>query len=282
MKSFRLRLSGFAVAAAAVSSLALAACNTNDSTPAAPVTTQVRAVHGSPDAGPVDIYVYAQGAAIPTSPTLSNVSYPAVSPYLKVPAGAYTVAVFAHGAASSGTPVASENVSANANGQYSIVVAGQVATKTLQFVNFVEPAETAGQSALIVHHASPAVQAAVAPVGVGTYNPQTNPSPTAAQTQQLFAFSLMSPSGPAQSGQVIGGQFFVAPIPSAITSAPAAVGFAAGAPATANGQPLGSVALATPLTTLLPSGIPASGHVSVFAIDAPSPSLAQLIGTADP
>lgn len=287
-------LRGLALAVALAPALTLAACNTSVTAPratpttgpttgptAAPGSAQVRAVHGSPDAGPVDIYVYPQGSTIPSAPALSNVSYPAVSPYLSIPAGSYTVSVFAHGAASSGTPVATENVSTNAGTQYSIAVAGEVGNKTLQFVNFVEPVETAGQSALIVHHASPLVQSIVNPVGVGYYDPGAPPStspPSPANTKQLFTFSLNPVSGPAANGQVSGGEFFVSPIPTGLTPS-GNIGFAAGAPS-ANGQPLASVATSATLAQLFPSGLPASGHISIFAVD--TTVGAQLIGASDP
>jgi|GEM_PF-2070583 len=278
---------------------ALAACSSSTSIqPAAPKvaagTASVRAVHASPDAGPVDIYVYAQGASIPSTPTVSNAAYGNITSYLSVPAGSYTVAVFAAGSPSSGTPVASESVTVAANVQYSIAVAGKAKSSpaTLQFLNFVEPAETAGQSALIVHHASPYVGSAIQPVGVGIYDanvvgngiPSSNLAPAASQTTQVFSFSFTAgTSGPAVSGNVSGGEFFVSPIPANL---PTAVGFAAGAPGT-NGAPLGSVAvhavpsvLGSAFSSDTGETIPAGAHVSIFAVD--SASGAALIGTLDP
>ena len=291
-----------AALAAASGSLALGACS-NSSAPAAPFQTatatptqtgQVRAVHGSPDAGPVDIYVYT-GSSRPSTPTVAGATYPQITGYLTVPAGTYTIDVLAPaGTASTTTPVASEQVSVSAGAQYSVVVGGKVAKKTLQFVNFVEPAETAGQSAVIVHHASPFVQSLVAPVGVGIYNVATagGKPPAASATTQLFSFSLAAASGPAASGSVSGGEFFLSPLPS--SGLPAAIGFAAGAPGTTH---LASVAVsATPsqLASVLTqqtaaqkalaadtsSAFPAGAHLSVFAID--TASAAELIGTLDP
>jgi hypothetical protein len=259
----------------------------------APGIAQVRAVHGSPDAGPVDIYVYS-GTARPTAATISAATYPQITDYLSVPAGVYTVDVLAKGAASTATAVATEHVIVNASTKYSVVVGGKVAGGTLQFVNFVDPAEIAGQSALIVHHASPFVQSAIAPVGVGVYDAGAAAGAKPVSATDLFSFSLKNPSGPATSGAApADGEFFLSPLPATL---PSAVGFAAGAPSTP-GSPLGSIAVfATPsqlaaglanptaaqktLAADTAAAIPAGAHLSIFAID--SAAAAQLIGTLDP
>jgi hypothetical protein len=248
-------------------------------------------VHGSPDAGPVDIYVYAQGTARPSTPAVSAAAYPQITGYLSLPPGAYTVDVVdPAGSPSTTAAVASENVTVTSKVAYSIVVGGKVANKTLTFVNFVEPTETAGQTALIVHHASPFVQNALdGPVGVGVYDAsQTAPTSIA----QLFGFSLTTPiSGPAASGAVSGGQYFLSPLPSGL---PTAIGFAAGPPA--SGGNFTTLITATPsqlasglknptsaqqtLAADTSSAIPAGAHVSIFAVD--TTSAAQLIGTLDP
>lgn len=240
-------------------------------------SAQVRAVHASPNAGNVDLYVYAKGATRPTTATLANVAYKAISNYLSIPAGSYTVDVEAAGSPSTTTPVASENVNVDANTNYSVVVAGE-AGSSLQFVNFTDPAETSGQSALVVYHASPFVGSAIQPVGVAVYDAgAVSGTPTAAQTTQLFSFAFTpGASGPAASGTANGGEFFISPVPSTL---PATLGLAAGAPGTSS---LSSVALAAPLSAIIPgaTGFPANGHVSIFAVDA-SASSATLIGTVD-
>lgn len=65
---------------------------TDDNTPPASGNIKLRLVHGSPSAGPVDIYVEAPGTDINTvTPTLSNIPFKAASDYLSVPAGSYEV-----------------------------------------------------------------------------------------------------------------------------------------------------------------------------------------------
>ncbi len=291
-----LRRPGFNVAVGAViAALGPVACSSSSNPVTFPtpmsteLTAQVRAVHGSPDAGAVDIYVYPAGTARPGSATVADASYPQITNYLTVAAGTYTVDVLAAGAAATASPVASETVTLAANTQESIVVAGKVANASLAFVNFVEPAEALDQTALIVHHASPYVQSAVHPVGVGVYDASAKPPATVAQ---LFAFSLVTPSsGPAASGAVAGGEFFLSPLPAGL---PAAVGFAAGPPS-ANNQ-LTTLITATPselasslqnrtsqeltLAADKTSALPTGAHLSIFAVD--TTSSAQLIGTLDP
>lgn len=281
---------GLALGGAVASALMFSACSSKSTTTPAAATASVRAVHGSPDAGPVDIYVYTQGGTRPSTATVAAATYPQITGYLTVPAGAYTIDVIAPaGSPSTTSPVATENVTVSPNTQYSIVVGGTLAAKSLQFVNFVEPAETAGQSALIVHHASPYVQNALGgPVGVGVYN---SASAAPASITQLFSFSLTGTSGPAASGAVSGGQYFVSPLPSGL---PTAVGFAAGPPAaggnfttliTATPSQLAAglknpTAAETTLAADTTSAVPAGAHISVFAVD--TTSAAQLIGTLDP
>ncbi len=274
--------------------LALAACSSKSSSVPAPIPdAQVRAVHASPDAGAVDIYIYST-ATRPTTPTIAGATYPLITSYLPVPDGTYTVDVLAKGEASSAKAVASERVTVTGTTQYSIAVAGKVANSTLRFINFVEPTETAGQTALIVHHASPFVASAIAPVGVGIYDASAASGGAPSSATEVFSFNLKNPSGPATSGaQPVDGEYFLSPLPSSL---PAALGFAAGSPS-APGSPLASIAvfatpsqLASSLTQPTPdqktlaadtaSAVPAGAHLSIFAID--TATSAQLIGTLDP
>jgi hypothetical protein len=295
----------------AFAAISLASCGTNgSSTPIAPVqqpttaptgTFTVRAVHGSPDAGPVDIYVFPKGGTQSATPGIANLQYPGITSYYPVAAGTYTVDVYAAGTQ---TLLASETITGAANQQLTTVVAGQVANSTVQFQNFVEPVETAGVAAAIVHHASPAVNAAVSPVAVGVYTASSSGAPAASSTIQAFTFALATAtattpglSGPAAPGTTSGGEYF-APLSAAL---PTPLGFAAGAPGT--GGQLGSVATFTTVsglaTALNPAGygltslestlaadtanaVPAGAHVSVFAVDSVTNPPGILIGTLDP
>ena len=168
-------------------------------------------------------------------------------------------------------------------------------------------------STLIVHQAAPSLATNVTPidpVGVGYYdasvagggNPSNGNVPVAAITRQLVAFSYQpgaaGPSGPAATGQPLGGEFFLSPLPANL---PLAIGFAAGAPSS-DGAPLGSIIAAALLTqlatnTTLPNatlqndtseGLPAGAHLSIFAVDnaaatnGATPAPVTLIGTLDP
>ena len=310
-----------ALAVCALASFAFAGCGGNSGDvvlprqpspgPPPPGSTiaQVRAIHASPDAGPVDIYVYAQGSTRPSTASVANAAYPQIGGFFRVPAGAYTIDVFAHGAAASGTPVLSEGAILSGATSYSIAVAGLATgkTPTLQFDNFAEPVETPGRSALVVHHASPAIDATMglSPVGVGIYNVATagGATPAAASTTQLFSFALTpvtaAAAGGAFPGTVNGGEYYLSPIAGQAgePTLPTAIGFVAGAPGSAALMPLGSVAvastlsaLATPLqnktagdTTLAAdtaSTVPNGAHLTVFAID--TATSGTLIGTIDP
>ena len=206
-----------------------------------------------------------------------------------------------------------ETIAVDPNTQVTAAVTGEVAGGSIGYTNFIEPSETAGQSALIVHHAAPGLTGALAsidPLGFAVYdatvagggNPSNGIAPVASITTQLFSFSFQSaalgPSGPATSGQTAGGQFFLSPL---AANFPAAIGFAAGTPA-ADGSPLGAIsasALPTQLATnttlpnttlknLTSERLPAGAHLSIFAVDnipvsnglAPQPL--TLIGTLDP
>ena len=84
--------------------LALTACGDNDPTPFDPdpvpaTSSQVRVVHASPDAPPVD--VYAEGVA---TPLFSGLAYGETSDYIGVAAGTYVLEVRPAGADPSSTP----------------------------------------------------------------------------------------------------------------------------------------------------------------------------------
>ncbi len=64
---------------------------------------------------PVDVYVYVQGSARPTTPDVAALAWNARSAYLSKTAGNLQIDVFAAGAASTGTPLFSTPLTAGAN-----------------------------------------------------------------------------------------------------------------------------------------------------------------------
>ena len=67
---------------------------TDDNAAPASGNAKVRLIHGAPTAGLVDIYVTAPGADLSAAiPTLTDIDYGIVSPYLEVPAEDYQVRV---------------------------------------------------------------------------------------------------------------------------------------------------------------------------------------------
>lgn len=75
-----------------------AAIENDDLTPPASGDCKIRVVHGSPSAGPVDVYVTAPGVSLtdpknPVAPVLSNFLFGTETKYLQVPAGSYEVRV---------------------------------------------------------------------------------------------------------------------------------------------------------------------------------------------
>ena len=83
---------------------------------------QLRVIHASPDAPPVDVVVNDNFAA----PVLEDVPFPAVSDYLTVPAGAYNVKVTA--ANNPGAIVIDAGVTLDAGKRYSVYATGPLAS----------------------------------------------------------------------------------------------------------------------------------------------------------
>lgn len=91
----------------------------------------VRCAHLSPNAPAVDVYMYPFGN--PANPTiLRHVAYGAVSDYMAVPAGQYTVAMRAAGAPASSAPVLSTSFSVAAAKSYTVAGVGPAAGLRLQ------------------------------------------------------------------------------------------------------------------------------------------------------
>ena len=91
---------------------------TDETAAAATGQARLRVIHASPDAGPVDILVNGQIV-------LSNVPFGAISNYLSVPAGTYTVQV---NAAGTSTTAITATVTLSAQSNYSAVAIGSVKT----------------------------------------------------------------------------------------------------------------------------------------------------------
>jgi len=91
---------------------------TDETAAAATGQARLRVIHASPDAGPVDILVNGQVV-------LSNVAFGAISNYLSVPAGTYTVQVNATGTS---TTAITATVTLAAQSNYSAVAIGSIKT----------------------------------------------------------------------------------------------------------------------------------------------------------
>jgi hypothetical protein len=94
----------------------------------------VRLAHLSPNTPPVDVYLYSFGnpkAMI----TLRHVAYGEVSPYERVAAGEYTVAVRNAGARASSKPVVSATVDVMAGGAYTVAGLGPKSGLRLQVLH---------------------------------------------------------------------------------------------------------------------------------------------------
>ena len=302
---------GVRFASVAFAAVALASCsgggtglgNLSGTAPATTGTFSVRALAASPDAGPVDVYIYSTTGAQPAKPLYANVQYPGMTAYVALPTGSYTISFDRAGTL---TQLATEALGGTTNGtQVSAALAGQVGTSTLQLQNFIEPLETSGTTALVVHHASPAIDAQTTPIGIAAYPANSSAVPGATFTSQLFTFALtastaLAPgtSGSAATGSVNGGEYFVSPIASTL---PSPLGFAAGAPGTSGALSTVIAAstlsgLATNLNTVgygrsplaqtlagdTSNTISAGAHLSVFAIDSTTSAPGILIGTLDP
>lgn len=100
-----------------------AAIENDDLTPPTSGDCKIRVVHGSPSAGPVDVYVTAPGVSLtdpknPVTPVLTNFTFGTVTSYLEVPAGSYEVRVTVTGEPSevaidtgaTGVPLAAGNI----------------------------------------------------------------------------------------------------------------------------------------------------------------------------
>lgn len=122
-------------------------------TPAATNEGWIRLAHLSPDTPKVDVYLASFGR--PEDPTvLKGVGYGVVSPYQKVPAGSYTVAMRAEGAPATDPPVLSTTVQIAAGTASTVAGMGQMAQIKLVIIPDDLSAPPAGQSKLRVIQAA--------------------------------------------------------------------------------------------------------------------------------
>jgi hypothetical protein len=99
--------------------------------PAASAVGWIRLAHLSPNTPAVDVYLYSFGD--PSAMTvLKHVGYGAVSPYLKVTTGEYTVAMRGAGAKATSSPVLSTSIQVKSGGAYTVAGMGPASGLRLQ------------------------------------------------------------------------------------------------------------------------------------------------------
>ena len=96
-------------------------------------TGWIRLAHLSPNTPPVDVYLYSFGNSH-AMVMIPHVAYGTVSPYEKVKAGEYTVAMRGAGAAPSSPPVLSNNVQITPGGAFTVAGMGPAKGLRLQIL----------------------------------------------------------------------------------------------------------------------------------------------------
>jgi uncharacterized protein DUF4397 len=117
--------SGVAIASVPAASAAMAHRHGNDG--------WIRLAHLSPNTPPVDVYLYSFGNSHAMI-VLHHVSYGTVSPYEKVAAGEYTVAMRGVNASPTSQPVLSTSVQITAGGAYTVAGMGPAKGLRLQVI----------------------------------------------------------------------------------------------------------------------------------------------------
>src|ERR1700746_2342607 len=117
--------SGVAIASVPAASAATAHHHSNEG--------WIRLAHLSPNTPPVDVYLYSFGNSHAMI-VLHHVAYGTVSPYEKVKAGEYTVAMRGAGAAAKSPPVLSTSVRIAAGGAYTVAGMGPAKGLRLQIL----------------------------------------------------------------------------------------------------------------------------------------------------
>ena len=151
------RLGSAAAALAAAAAVALSA------TPAAAAGDgYVRLAHLSPDTPPVDVYLKAATGG--REQTFPGVGYGAMSQYLRLPAGSYSVAMRKAGAAPSTKPVLTTQVAVETGNAYTVAGVGRYADLGLRVLEDDLSLPAANESKVRIIQAS--VRAPVLDVGV--------------------------------------------------------------------------------------------------------------------
>jgi Domain of unknown function (DUF4397) len=102
--------------------------------PASSGSGWIRLAHLSPNTPPVDVYLYSYGKPNAMI-VLHHVSYGTVSPYEKVAAGEYTVAMRGVGASPASKPVLSSNLMVHAGHAYTVAGMGPAKALRLQVLD---------------------------------------------------------------------------------------------------------------------------------------------------
>ena len=280
MKNDRWSLFSLLLTPSLIACLLLDACSSGGLSGSPPIPTQaaLRIVNGtayglsssSPgSANRVDVYIYTVGTARPTQPAFSGVQYFNISPYQSFAPGSYQVDVFDHGSTQS-MPILNETVAVTSQNNFTVVVAGERAgvfgnsPYTLQLVNFVEPVEVQGQTAVVFHQAAPYYPT----IGVGVIPPSQSPFSLIGSIPQLFVLGLQTTSGPATAGNGSGGEYWVA----TANLTPPTTAFGLGGPGN-GGAPQPS------LQVNARTGAASQGtRVSLFVIDDPAPDNQSIVG----
>lgn len=148
-------------AAAALATFALVAFT---ATPAAAAAAgYVRLAHLSPDTPAVDVYLKSQSGAVPEK-TFPGVAYGALSEYLRLPTGAYSVAMRKAGAPSSEAPVLTTQVTVDDGAAYTVAGVGRYADLGLRVLRDDLRLPPGGQAKIRIVQAS--VRAPILDVGV--------------------------------------------------------------------------------------------------------------------
>lgn len=152
------RIGAAAAALATVAAVALTAAPA-----AAAGTGYVRLAHLSPDTPAVDVYLRSQSGAI-AERTFPGVAYGALSDYLRLPAGAYSVAMRTAGAPRSSAPVLTTQVTVDDGAAYTVAGVGRYADLGLRVLRDDLRLPTGGAAKVRIVQAS--VRAPMLDVGV--------------------------------------------------------------------------------------------------------------------